>query len=99
MWIDLRRQLFPERDAPITDRCTAGGFERVVGRGSTGPARVLIAEGVPALPERNGSESAAQCGGGALSEGQMIFDICNPFIVKRTGANVGDRCNLQVGPG
>ena len=101
--IDLRRQLFPERGlrcGPVSpDRCAAERFA-LVGRGSTGPARVAYRRGGAALRERNGCESAAQCGGRSLPRRAddlryLQSDDCEKSGLKRRGYG----CNLQVGPG
>ncbi len=86
--IDLRRQLFPEREAyhligaPLDDL----GWLDEVPRDRPG---LLIAEGV--LHYLNEAEVKALLNGvvAHFTGGQMVFDICNSMIVKRTGANVG----------
>jgi O-methyltransferase involved in polyketide biosynthesis len=86
--IDLRRQLYPERDAyhqigaPLDDL----RWLDEVPRDRPG---LLIAEGV--LHYLSETEVKALLNGvvAHFPNGQMIFDICNPFIVKRAGANVG----------
>jgi O-methyltransferase involved in polyketide biosynthesis len=86
--IDLRRQLFPERaayhliGAPLDDL----RWLDEVPRDRPG---LLIAEGV--LHYLNETEVKALLNAvvAHFPGGQMIFDICNPWIVKRAGANVG----------
>src|SRR6266699_3539524 len=86
--IDLRRQLFPERSAyhligaPLSDL----RWLDEVPRDRPG---LLLAEGV--LHYLSETEVKALLGAvvAHFPGGQMIFDICNPFIVKRVGSNVG----------
>jgi O-methyltransferase involved in polyketide biosynthesis len=87
--IDLRHQLFPERDgayhlvgAPLAD----WRWLDEVPRDRPG---LLIAEGAlhyVSPPEVKALLNALVA---HFPSGQLIFDICNTFIVKRTGANVG----------
>jgi O-methyltransferase involved in polyketide biosynthesis len=87
--IDLRRQLFPERDgayhligAPLADLRWLGEVPR-------DRSGLLIAEGVlhyVSPPEVKALLTAVVA---HFPSGQLIFDICNTFIVKRTGSNVG----------
>jgi O-methyltransferase involved in polyketide biosynthesis len=86
--IDLRRQLFPERDAyhligaPLSD---LRWFDEVP-RDRPG---LLIAEGV--LPYLSEAEVKALLNAvvGHFKSGQMIFDVCHPWVVRRVGSNVG----------
>jgi len=86
--IDLRRQLFPERGAyhligaPLSDL----RWLDEVPRDRPG---LLIAEGV--LHYLSEPEVKALLGAvvAHFPGGQMIFDICNRWIVKRAGSNVG----------
>jgi O-methyltransferase involved in polyketide biosynthesis len=86
--IDLRRQLFPERGAyhligaPLEDL----RWLDEVPRDRPG---LFIAEGV--LHYLNETEVKALLNAvvAHFPGGQMIFDICNPWIVKRAGSNVG----------
>src|SRR5512143_1234116 len=87
--IDLRRQLFPERGAayhligaPLADL----RWLDEVPREQPG---LFIAEGV--LHYLNETEVKALLNAVAahFPRGQVIFDICNSMIVKRTGSNVG----------
>jgi leucine carboxyl methyltransferase len=81
-------RLLPRTGCRSDDRCTTEEFA-LVGRGSTGSAWGTSRRRGAALPERNGGESAPQCGGRSLLQQQMIFDIGNPWIVKRAVSNVG----------
>jgi O-methyltransferase involved in polyketide biosynthesis len=86
--IDLRRQLFPERGAyhligaPLEDLRWLDEVPR------DRPC-LLIAEGV--LHYLSETEVKALLGAvvAHFPGGQMIFDICNPWIVKRADSNVG----------
>ena len=86
--IDLRRQLFPERSgyhmvgAPLSDL----RWLDEVPRHRPG---LLLAEGV--LHYLTETEVKALLGAvvAHFPSGQVIFDACNPFIVKRAGTNVG----------
>jgi O-methyltransferase involved in polyketide biosynthesis len=86
--IDLRRQLFPAREAyhlvgaPLEDLrwlddvpCDRPGL--------------LIAEGVLHYLSETEVKALLNAVVAHFPSGQMIFDICNTFIVKRVGANVG----------
>jgi O-methyltransferase involved in polyketide biosynthesis len=86
--IDLRRRLFPERSAyhlvgaPLADL----RWLDEVPRDRPG---LLLAEGV--LHYLSEMEVKALLGAvvARFPSGQVIFDICNTFIVKRAGSNVG----------
>ncbi len=87
--IDLRRQLFPERDAayhqigaPLDDL----HWLDEVPRGRPG---LFIAEGVLHYLSETEVKSLLKAVAAHFPSGQMIFDICNSFIVKRAGSNVG----------
>lgn len=86
--IDLRRQLFPERDAyhligaPLSDL----RWLDEVPRNRPG---LLIAEGVLHYLSESEVKALLNAVVAHFPGGQLIFDICNPFIVKRTGSNVG----------
>jgi O-methyltransferase involved in polyketide biosynthesis len=87
--IDLRRQLFPERDgayhligAPLDDLRWLDGVPR-------DRPGLLIAEGVLHYLSEPDVKALLNAVVAHFPGGQMIFDICNPFIVKRTGSNVG----------
>lgn len=87
--IDLRRKLFPERDgayhligAPLSDL----RWLDEVPRDRPG---LLIAEGVLHYLSEPEVKALLTAVVAHFPSGQLIFDICNPFIVKRTGSNVG----------
>ncbi|MBV9231921.1 MAG: class I SAM-dependent methyltransferase, partial [Chloroflexi bacterium] len=82
--IDLRRQLFPERDAyhligaPLSDLRWLDEVPR------DRPA-LLIAEGVLHYLSETEVKALLNAVVAHFPAGQMIFDICNPWIVKRAG--------------
>src|SRR5512143_2451548 len=86
--IDLRRQLFPERDAyhlvgaPLEDL-------RWLDKVPHDRPGLLIAEGVLHYLSETEVKALLNAVVAHFPSGQMIFDICNSFIVKRAGANVG----------
>ena len=87
--IDLRRQLFPERGAsyhligaPLDDL----RWLDEVPRDRPG---LFIAEGVLHYLSETEVKALLNAVVAHFPGGQMIFDICNSMIVKRTGANVG----------
>ena len=87
--IALRRQLFPERDgayhligAPLSDL----RWLDEVPRDRPG---LFIAEGVLHYLSETEVKALLNAVVAHFPSGQLIFDICNPFIVKRTGSNVG----------
>jgi O-methyltransferase involved in polyketide biosynthesis len=87
--IDLRRQLFPERGgsyhmigAPLDD---LGWLDQVP---SDRPG-LFIAEGVLHYVSETDVKALLNAVVAHFPGGQMIFDICNTMIVKRTGSNVG----------
>ncbi|MGA7913512.1 MAG: class I SAM-dependent methyltransferase [Candidatus Dormiibacterota bacterium] len=87
--IALRRQLFPERDgayhllgAPLSDL----RWLEEVPRDRPG---LIIAEGVLHYLSETEVKALLNAVVAHFTSGQLIFDICNPFIVKRTGSNVG----------
>jgi len=87
--IDLRRQLFPERDdayhligTPLSDL----RWLDEVPRDRPG---LLIAEGVLHYLSEPEVKALLNAVVALFPGGQLIFDICNPFIVKRFGSNVG----------
>ncbi|HVM71331.1 MAG TPA: class I SAM-dependent methyltransferase [Anaerolineales bacterium] len=87
--IDLRRRLFPER----------GGSYHLIGASLDDlrwldevPADrpgLFIAEGVLHYLSETEVKALLNAVVAHFPGGQMIFDICNTMIVKRTGANVG----------
>jgi len=86
--IDLRRQLFPERNAyhligaPLADL----RWLDEVPRDRPG---LLIAEGVLHYLSETEVKALLNAVVAHFPSGQMIFDICNSMIVKRAGSNVG----------
>ncbi|HET8911988.1 MAG TPA: class I SAM-dependent methyltransferase [Ktedonobacteraceae bacterium] len=86
--IDLRRQLFPERNAyhligaPLSDL----RWLDEVPRDRPG---LLIAEGVLHYLSETEVKALLNAVVAHFPSGQIIFDICNPWIVKRVGSNVG----------
>lgn len=86
--IDLRRQLFPERGAyhlvgaPLADL----RWLDEVPRGRPG---LFLAEGVLHYLSETEVKALLTAIVAHFPSGQLIFDICNSFIVKRAGANVG----------
>jgi O-methyltransferase involved in polyketide biosynthesis len=86
--IDLRRQLFPTRGsyhlvgAPLDDLRWLDQVPR------DRPA-LLIAEGVFHYVSEPDVKKLLNAVVARFPGGQLIFDICNTFIVKRAGANVG----------
>ena len=87
--IDLRRQLFPERGAsyhligaPLDDL----RWLDEVPRDRPG---LFIAEGVLHYLSETEVKALLNAVVAHFPGGQMIFDICNSMIVKRTGSNVG----------
>src|SRR5690242_17417426 len=86
--IDLRRHLFPERDAyhligaPLSDVRWLDEVPR------DRPA-LLLAEGVLHYLSETEVKALLNAVVAHFPGGQMIFDICNPWIVKRAGSNVG----------
>ena len=87
--IDLRRQLFPERGASyhlIGARLDDLRWLDEVPRDRPG---LLVAEGVLHYLSEAEVKALLNAVVAHFPSGQMIFDICNPFIVKRAGSNVG----------
>jgi O-methyltransferase involved in polyketide biosynthesis len=97
--IDLRRQLFPEPRAAAPQRGNRGAAYHLVGaplddlhwlvevpRDRPG---LLIAEGVLHYLSETEVKALLNAVVAHFPGGQMIFDICNSFIVKRAGSNVG----------
>ena len=87
--IDLRRQLFPERGAayhligaPLEDL-------RWLDQVPQDRPGLLIAEGVLHYLRETEVKALLNAVVAHFPGGQMIFDICNSMIVKRTGSNVG----------
>ena len=87
--IDLRRQLFPERGAAyhlIGAQLDDLHWLDEVPRDRPG---LLIAEGVLHYLSETEVKALLNAVAAHFPGGQMIFDICNSFIVKRAGSNVG----------
>jgi len=87
--IDLRRQLFPERGAvyhqigaPLDDLHWLDDVPR-------DRPGLFIAEGVLHYLSETEVKALLNAVVAHFPHGQMIFDICNSFIVKRAGSNVG----------
>ena len=86
--IDLRRQLFPERDAyhligaPLEDLRWLDELPR-------DRPGLLIAEGVLHYLSEAEVKALLNAVVAHFPGGHMIFDICNSMIVKRAGSNVG----------
>jgi O-methyltransferase involved in polyketide biosynthesis len=85
--IELRRRLFPERGAC---RLIGAALEDLrwldeVPRDRPG---LLIAEGVLHYLSEAEVKALLNAVVAHFTGGQMIFDICNPWIVKRAGSNV-----------
>lgn len=86
--IDLRRQLFPTRDAyqmigaPLEDLRWLDDVPR-------NRPGLLIAEGVMHYLSETEVKGLLNAVVAHFPGGQMIFDSCNSMIVKRAGANVG----------
>jgi len=90
---DLRRQLFPERDAALTGRYHLIGaplndlrWLDDVPRDRPG---LLIAEGVLMYLSEAEVKALLNAVTGHFPGGQMIFDVVHPVILKRVGSNVG----------
>ena len=86
--IDLRRQLFPERGAyhMIGARLEDLRWLDEVPRDRPG---LFIAEGVLHYLSETEVKALLNAVVAHFPGGQLIFDICNSMIVKRTGSNVG----------
>jgi len=86
--IELRRRLFPERSAyrligsPLDDL----RWLDEVPRDRPG---LLVAEGVMHYLGEADVKALLNAVVAHFPGGQMVFDVCNPWIVKRAGTNVG----------
>ena len=91
--IDLRRQLFPTRDNYPQDRYHMIGAPlddlRWLDEVPRERPGLLIAEGVLHYLSETEVKALLNAVIAHFPVGQMIFDICNSFIVKRVGSNVG----------
>ncbi len=86
--IDLRRQLFPERPSYHLIGARLDDL-RWLDEASRDRPGLLIAEGVLHYLSETDVKALLNAVVAHFPGGQMIFDICNPFIVKRAGSNVG----------
>lgn len=86
--IDLRRRLYPERSAYhlIGARLDDLRWLDEVSRDRPG---LFIAEGVLHYLGETEVKSLLNAVVAHFPSGQLIFDICNPWIIKRAGSNVG----------
>jgi O-methyltransferase involved in polyketide biosynthesis len=86
--IDLRRRLFPERHSYhlIGARLDDLRWLDEVPRDRPG---LLLAEGVLHYLSETEVKALLNAVVAHFPGGQMVFDICNSFIVKRAGSNVG----------
>src|SRR5689334_13899089 len=87
--IALRRQLFPERDAAyhvIDAQLDDLRWMEDVPRNRPG---LFLAEGVLHYLSETEVKALLNAVVAHFPSGQLIFDICNWFIVKRAGSNVG----------
>ena len=86
--IELRRQLFPERPAYHLVGAQLDDL-RWLDEVPGGRPGLLIAEGVLHYLNEADVKALLNAVVAHFPSGQMIFDICNSFIVKRAGSNVG----------
>jgi O-methyltransferase involved in polyketide biosynthesis len=86
--IELRRQLFPERPAYHLIGAALDNLRWLdeVPRDQPG---LLIAEGVLHYLSEMEVRALLKAVVAHFPSGQVIFDVCNTFIVKRAGSNVG----------
>jgi methyltransferase (TIGR00027 family) len=91
--IDLRRQLFPERDAASKGRYHLIGAPlsdlRWLDDVPRGRLALLIAEGTLMYLSEAEVKALLNAVAGRFPGGQMIFDVVHPVILKRVGSNVG----------
>ena len=87
--IDLRRQLFPERGGSYHLIGAALDDLRWLDEVPRDRPGLFIAEGVLHYLSETDVKALLNAVVAHFPGGQMIFDICNTMIVKRTGANVG----------
>jgi O-methyltransferase involved in polyketide biosynthesis len=84
----VRRQLFPERPnyhligIPLED---LGWLDQVAG----GRPALVVAEGVLMYLSEDSVKALLKGVTGHFPGGQLVFDALHPWIVKRTGSNVG----------
>jgi methyltransferase (TIGR00027 family) len=87
--IDLRRQLFPERDPSYHLVGASLDDLRWLDQVPRDRPGLFIAEGVLHYLAETNVKALLNAVVAHFPGGQMIFDICNTMIVKRTGSNVG----------
>ena len=87
--IALRRHLFPERDAAYHLIGAPLDNLRWMDEVPRDQPGLFLAEGVLHYLSETAVKALLNAVVDHLPCGQMIFDICNSFIVKRAGANVG----------
>ncbi len=87
--IDLRRRLFPERGSSYHLIGAALDDLRWLDEVPRGRPGLLIAEGVFHYLSETDVKALLNAVVAHFPSGQMIFDACNTFIVKRAGSNVG----------
>jgi len=87
--IDLRRQLFPERGASYHLIGAQLDDLHWLDQAPREQPGLLIAEGVLHYLNETDVKALLNAAVGHFPSGQMIFDACNSFIVKRAGSNVG----------
>ncbi|HZS78800.1 MAG TPA: class I SAM-dependent methyltransferase [Ktedonobacteraceae bacterium] len=87
--IDLRRQLLPERNGSYHLIGASLDDLRWLDEVPRDQPGLLIAEGVLHYLSETEVKALLNAVVAHFPSGQMIFDICNPFIVKRAGSNVG----------
>jgi len=87
--IDLRRHLFPERGASYHQVGVPLDDLRWLDEVPRDRPGLLIAEGVLHYLSETEVKALLNTVVAHFPGGQMIFDICNSFIVKRAGSNVG----------
>ena len=91
--IDLRRQLFPERESAPTDQYHLIGAPlndlRWLDEVPRERPALLMAEGVLMYLSEAEVKALLNAVTGLFHGGQMIFDVVHPVILKQVGANVG----------
>jgi methyltransferase (TIGR00027 family) len=87
--IDLRRQLFPERGASYHLIGAPLDELRWLDQVPRDRPGLFIAEGVLHYLSETEVKALLNAVVPHFPGGQMIFDICNSMIVKRTGSNIG----------
>jgi methyltransferase (TIGR00027 family) len=87
--IDLRRQLFPERGGSYHLIGASLDDLRWLDKVPRDRPGLFIAEGVLHYLSEAEVKALLNAVVAHFPGGQMIFDICNPMIVKRAGSNVG----------